>query len=115
MGSVLDVRHERRGDATGWSVPLSLVLSVLFVGLHFVVYLLTVISTLDWSEAVYVEVSFGRISLVTGVLLLAYLGLDFWRWKARGTRERVYYLVFGGTAVLLVAMLIFLYMAATGS
>jgi hypothetical protein len=89
-------------------LPISLIVAVLFVGIQLVVFVPSAIVSLSSAETIYATpASFNVVSLVTGVLLLAYLALDFWRWWQRGI-GKAYYFAFAGTAILLVGILVFL-------
>ena len=93
-------------------IPISLVIAVLFVGLQLVIFVPSAIMSRTAGESIYATpTSFNLISLITGVLVLAYLLLDFWRWR-QAAIGKAYYWAFAGTAVLLVAILIFLGRAA---
>lgn len=90
-------------------VPLSVILSLLFVGTHFVIYVSTIISTTSWRSTVYSTDDYGVLSSVTLALLFVYLGVDFWQWRQRGeSHRRLYVVVFGVTALLLAGIGYFL-------
>jgi len=94
--------------AKGPGLPISLVVAVLFVGLQLVVWVPSTISSRTPAETIYATpASFNLLSLITGVLLLAYLALDCWRWRQRGI-AKIYYFAFAGTAIVLVGTLVFL-------
>ena len=81
-------------------LPISVLAAVLFVGVQFVVFVPSVITSPTAAETIYATpTSLNLLSLICGVLLLAYLALDFWRWRRRGV-GRVNYFAFAGTAVL---------------
>ena len=92
----------------GPGLPISLIVAVLFVGVQLVVFVPSAIMSRTATETIYATpASFNMISLTTGVLLFAYLALDFWRWRQRGI-GKAYYIAFAGTAILLVGILAFL-------
>ena len=108
MSTFINTEMGRR--ATG--IPISLLVAVLFVGLQLVVFVPSAIMSRTASETIYATpASFNALSLVTGGLLFAYLVMDFWRWRQRGIGV-AYHLAFAGTAVLLIAILVFLARAA---
>jgi len=92
----------------GPGLPISLIVAVLFVGVQLVVFVPSAILSRTAAETIYATpASFNMLSLITGVLLLAYLALDFWRWRQRGI-GKAYYFAFAGTAILLGGILVFL-------
>jgi len=92
----------------GTGLPISLLVALLFVGVQFVVFVPSAIMSRTADETIYATPApFNLISLITGLLLLAFLALDFWRWRQRGIKN-AYYFAFAGTAVLLIGILIFL-------
>ena len=94
--------------AKGPGLPISLIVTVLFVGVQLVVFVPSAILSRTAAETIYATpASFNLLSLITGVLLLVYLALDCWRWRQRGI-AKIYYFAFAGTAILLVGMLVFL-------
>ena len=89
-------------------LPISLVVTVLFIGVQLVVFVPSAIMSRTAAETIYATpASFNRLSLITGALLLAYLALDFWRWRLKGI-GKVYYFAFVGAGILLVGILVFL-------
>ena len=93
-------------------LPISLLVAVLFVGVQFVVFVPSAIFSGDSEASIYsTPTSFNTVSLITGLLVFAYLVLDFWRWRQTGA-SRSYYIAFGGTALLLAAILFFLVRAS---
>ncbi len=92
----------------GHGLPISLVVTVLFVGVQLVVFVPSAVLSRTAAETIYATpTSFNTLSLITGVLLLAYMALDFWRWWQGGI-GKAYYFAFAGTAILLVGILVFL-------
>lgn len=93
-------------------IPISLLVAVLFVGVQFVIFVPSEIFSPSSGETIYATpASFNTVSLIIGALVLAYLLLDFWRWRQAGA-GRSYYVAFAGTAILLIAILVFLGRAA---
>jgi len=92
----------------GTGLPISLLVTVLFVGVQLVIFVPSAILSRTADETIYATpASFNMISLITGVLLLVFLALDFWRWRQKGIRK-AYYFAFAGTAILLIGILVFL-------
>ena len=108
MSTFINTEIEKRGPG----LPISLLVAVLFVGVQLVIFVPSTIMSRTAAETIYATPApFNLISLITGVLLLAYLSLDFWRWRQRGMRK-VHYIGFAGTAILLIAIIFFLGKAA---
>lgn len=104
--------HDVKARHAWWrmGIPVSVLLSALYVGLHFVLWVGNIVTATSWSDTVYGGAgTFSTASIVSGVLLLVYLGLDFQRWRRRhGHWARYGYVIFGAAAVLVSAILLFL-------
>lgn len=90
-------------------MPVSVLLSFLFVGIHWIVYVLTGVTYVRWQSLYHPTSPFVMISLgITGLLLL-YLTMDMWtHWNARVTGSWSGLVVFGFAAVMLVGLAVYL-------
>ena len=91
-------------------IPVSVLLSILFVGAQWILQLTTMLTTRVPVDQIYGPSSpFIPVSLVTTFLLLIYVAIDFMRGRDRGRlTDSGRLFVYGATAVLLVALLAFL-------
>jgi hypothetical protein len=93
------------------TIPSSVLFSALYAGLHFIIWVFTLVATVtgDWSGSVYATPGFVPTSAAIGVMLLVYLGLDLVRWRGRHPDwQRFGYVTYALAAVLVLLVLVFL-------
>jgi len=91
-------------------ISISVLLTLLFVGAQFVIYVLTVVTMLMNEPTIYSGSNpFTVISIVIAVLLMAFLLVDFRRNRieAHGA-QRFQFIVFGLAAILLAMFAVFM-------
>ena len=92
------------------TISVSVLLTALFVGAQWVVYVLAVVTIGADMPTIYDSGSpFAMSSLIVALLLLAFLAVDFRRnrLEAHGA-QRFQYVIFGVAAALLAAFMLFL-------